>query len=86
MKTSTPTDGSPGVFYPGERSNLGKIRREKEGVDIPQFIWDRILNHAREFGISDTLVPKALGPGASDHIKPASDQGSKLIMQAAQEK
>ncbi len=86
VKTSSPTEGSPGVYYPGERSNLGKIRREKEGVDIPQFIWERILGHAKEFGISDALVPKALGPGASDHIKPASNQGSKLIMQAAQEK
>lgn len=81
VKSSRPAEGSPGVFYPGERSSLNRKRAEKEGIDIPQFILERVLKHAKAYGVDEKLIPKALGPGKSDHIKAATDQGAKLMMQ-----
>jgi LDH2 family malate/lactate/ureidoglycolate dehydrogenase len=85
LKSSRPAAGSAGVFYPGERSNLGKQRRLKEGIDIPQFIWEQVLNYGREYGVDERLVPKALRNGELDHIKATPKVPSKLMMQSSQE-
>lgn len=82
VKSSRPAEGSPGVFYPGERSTLHRARAEREGIDIPRFIFDRILAYAREYNIDTRLIPQPLGPGKSDHIEPASDQGAKLMQES----
>jgi LDH2 family malate/lactate/ureidoglycolate dehydrogenase len=76
VKSSAPAQGSVGVFYPGERSNRNRLIGEREGVDVPQFLWERLLDYAKEYEIGLNLVPKALRQGASDHIK-AKDARSK---------
>lgn len=80
VKSSPPAEGSPGVFYPGERSTLTKARRQREGIDIPQFIWDRIVDYAKRYGVDD-LVPEPLGAGAADDVRaaPGSREGTRSL-------
>ena len=86
VKSSRPADGSPGVFYPGERSNTTKQKRLKDGIDIPKFIWDRIMGFARDYGVSESLAPRALGPSPGDDIKAAAEGIPKTFVQSIQPK
>jgi LDH2 family malate/lactate/ureidoglycolate dehydrogenase len=83
VKSSRLAEGSPGVFYPGERSTLGRQQRLKEGLDIPQFIWERILGYAKHYNLDEKLIPKPLRAGALDHLKSTSKTSPKLMMQSA---
>ena len=57
IKSSSPAEGSPGVFYPGERSQLTKVQRSREGVDIPDSAWSAVTGYANEYGLTD-LIPE----------------------------
>lgn len=56
VKSSAPADGSPGVFYPGERSQSTHRWRLREGVSLPYHIWEQVVAYAEELGVAD-LVP-----------------------------
>jgi uncharacterized oxidoreductase len=59
VKSSPPAEGSPGVFYPGERSHLNAVRASREGVHIPDDVWARILEYVTRYGLQD-VVPAPL--------------------------
>ncbi|HVF63071.1 MAG TPA: Ldh family oxidoreductase [Casimicrobiaceae bacterium] len=82
VKSSRPAEGSSGVFYPGERSSRNRERAEREGIDIPQFIYERVLAYARRFDVDPKLFPQPLGPGRSDHISAPDDHLSKLLQKS----
>lgn len=54
VKSSAPAAGSPGVFYPGERSYLSARRRAVDGVEIPADVWKSVLEIAYELGVGDS--------------------------------
>jgi uncharacterized oxidoreductase len=60
VTSAAPAEGSPGVFYPGERSYLNAAHRAKEGVEIPGRAWERVLEYAREYGL-EAFVPAPIG-------------------------
>jgi LDH2 family malate/lactate/ureidoglycolate dehydrogenase len=55
VKSSEPAEGSPGVFYPGERSYLSTIDRRENGVEIPEDVWGRVVACAEEWGVGDRV-------------------------------
>ena len=59
VKSSSAAEGSPGVFYPGERSHRNTVQRALDGVDIPDKLWQEVLGYVREYGLTE-LVPENL--------------------------
>jgi uncharacterized oxidoreductase len=59
VKSSAPADGSPGVFFPGERSHLSAVERARTGVPIPEDVWERVVACAERWGAGE-LVPEPL--------------------------
>jgi uncharacterized oxidoreductase len=60
VKSAAPIEGAGGVFYPGERSHLGRLRREQEGVvDIADDVWESVLARAAEFGLESSAPSPA---------------------------
>lgn len=60
VKSSPPAAGSPGVFYPGERSKRNRDARREQGVPIPEHVWSVVLDYADELGILDVPAPIGL--------------------------
>lgn len=58
IKSSSPAEGSAGVFYPGERSHLTARKRAVDGVVIPDTVWREIVEQAAKYGLLDS-VPAA---------------------------
>ena len=55
VKSSALAEGSSGVFYPGERSQVTRQDRLETGVPIPERIWDDFSRYAHEYGVTDLL-------------------------------
>lgn len=60
VKSSRPATGSPGVFYPGERSLRNRRERSRDGIDIPDHVWAKVLAEARSLGVAE-LAPTPFG-------------------------
>lgn len=53
---STPTsEGSSGVFYPGEIAYLTEQERAATGIEIEDATWEKLREIAREYGLADEL-------------------------------
>jgi LDH2 family malate/lactate/ureidoglycolate dehydrogenase len=59
VKSSSPSPGSPGVRYPGERSHLAVLANQQSGVEIPDDVWQKILECADEWDVLD-LAPQPM--------------------------
>jgi uncharacterized oxidoreductase len=55
LKATPPSEGSPGVFYPGELEYLREQQRRTSGIDVEDATWDKLRKLAAEFGLSSEL-------------------------------
>jgi uncharacterized oxidoreductase len=65
VKSSAPAAGSAGIFYPGERSHLNAVRRATDGVEIPDWAWNRVLGYARAYGLEEYIPAPVRSPAPS---------------------
>ena len=42
LKATPPSEGSPGVFYPGEVEHIREQERRKSGIDVEDATWDKL--------------------------------------------
>jgi LDH2 family malate/lactate/ureidoglycolate dehydrogenase len=56
LKATPPSEGSRGVFYPGEIEFLTEQRRRKEGIDVEDATWQKLISLAQGYGIADALA------------------------------
>jgi LDH2 family malate/lactate/ureidoglycolate dehydrogenase len=55
LKSTPPSEGSNGVFYPGEIEYLREQERRKNGVEVEDATWDKLRALATEYKIADEL-------------------------------
>jgi len=55
LKSTPPSEGSNGVFYPGELEYLREQERRKSGIDVEDATWDKLCTLAAEYGIAGEL-------------------------------
>src|SRR5499427_5303138 len=55
LKSTPPSEGSHGVFYPGEIEYLREQERRKIGIEIEDATWDKLRSLAAEYKIAGKL-------------------------------
>ena len=55
LKATPPSEGSPGVFYPGEIEHLKEQDRRKNGIEIEDATWQKLGALATGYGIAGEL-------------------------------
>ena len=55
LKSTPPSEGSIGVFYPGEIEYLREQERRKNGIEVEDATWDKLRALATEYKIADEL-------------------------------
>ena len=55
LKATPPSEGSPGVFYPGEVEYIREQQRKVSGIDVEDATWDRLRALAREYKLAAGL-------------------------------
>jgi uncharacterized oxidoreductase len=55
LKATPPSQGSPGVFYPGEVEHMREVERRKSGIDVEDATWEKLGAIAREHGLAAEL-------------------------------
>ena len=55
LKETPPSEGSTGVFYPGEVEFLREQKRKVEGIEIEDATWDKLRNLAGEYKLANEL-------------------------------
>jgi uncharacterized oxidoreductase len=55
LKSTPPSEGSNGVFYPGEIEYLREQERRKNGIEVEDATWDKLRALAAEYRIADEL-------------------------------
>jgi len=55
LKATQPSEGSPGVLYPGEVEHLREQQRRTSGIDVEDATWDRLHKLATEYGRATEL-------------------------------
>ena len=55
LKSTPPSEGSSGVFYPGEVEYLREQQRRRDGIEIEDATWDRLRTLAGEYKIAGEL-------------------------------
>ena len=55
LKSTPPSEGSHGVFYPGEIEYLRHQQRRKIGIEIEDATWDKLRSLAAEYKIAGEL-------------------------------
>jgi uncharacterized oxidoreductase len=55
LKSTPPSEGSPGVFYPGEVEYLREVERRKKGIEIEDATWEKLRTLAGEYKIAKEL-------------------------------
>src|SRR5690348_16119201 len=55
LKSTPPSEGSHGVFYPGEIEFLREQERRKNGIEIEDATWDKLRALARDYGLTAEL-------------------------------
>ena len=55
LKATPPSEGSPGVLYPGEVEHLREQERRKSGIDVEDATWDKLRALATEYGLAADL-------------------------------
>jgi uncharacterized oxidoreductase len=55
LKSTPPSEGSSGVFYPGEVEYLREQQRRKEGIEIEDATWERLRALAGEYKLAAEL-------------------------------
>jgi uncharacterized oxidoreductase len=55
LKSTPPSEGSPGVFYPGEMEYLREQKRKVEGIEIEDATWEKLRALARDYKLTAEL-------------------------------
>lgn len=55
LKSTPSSEGSSGVFYPGEIGYLREQERTANGIEIEDSTWEKLRALARDYGLSDEL-------------------------------
>src|SRR5215831_6079464 len=55
LKSTPPSEGSHGVFYPGEIEYLREQERRKIGIEIEDATWDKLRSLAAEYKVAGEL-------------------------------
>jgi len=55
LKSTPPSEGSNGVFYPGEVEYLREQERRKNGIEVEDATWEKLQALAAEYKIADEL-------------------------------
>jgi len=55
LKATPPSEGSSGVFYPGEVEHLREAERRKSGIDVEESTWEKLRAIAGEHGLAAGL-------------------------------
>jgi LDH2 family malate/lactate/ureidoglycolate dehydrogenase len=55
LKSTPPSDGSSGVFYPGELESIRAQQRRRDGIAIENATWDNFKALAAEYNLASTL-------------------------------
>ncbi|MGY4627062.1 Ldh family oxidoreductase [Bradyrhizobium sp. USDA 4486] len=55
LKSTRPSEGSSGVFYPGELGYLREQERAEKGIKIEDQTWEKLCGLAREYGLAGEL-------------------------------
>jgi uncharacterized oxidoreductase len=55
LKSTPPSEGSQGVFYPGEIEFLREQERQANGIEIEDATWDKLRALARDYGLATEL-------------------------------
>ena len=42
LKSTPPSEGSPGVFYPGEVEHIREQQRRRDGIEVEDATWDKL--------------------------------------------
>jgi uncharacterized oxidoreductase len=57
LKATPPSEGSPGVFYPGEVEHLREQQRKVSGIEIEDATWDKLRALAGEYKLAAEFGP-----------------------------
>ena len=52
LKETPPSEGSPGVFYPGEVEYLREQQRKVSGIEVEDATWDKLRALAAEYKLA----------------------------------
>ena len=55
LKSTPPSEGSSGVFYPGEVEYLREQKRKVEGIEVEDATWDKLKQLARDCRLAAEL-------------------------------
>ena len=55
LKSTPPSEGSPGVFYPGELEYIRETKRRAEGIEIEDATWDKLKALATDYKLAAEL-------------------------------
>jgi uncharacterized oxidoreductase len=55
LKSTPPSEGSNGVFYPGEIEHLREQERRRNGIEVEDATWDKLRTLATEYKITGEL-------------------------------
>lgn len=55
LKLTPPSEGSSGVFYPGEIGHLREQERSINGIEIEDATWEKLRALARDYGLAGEL-------------------------------
>jgi uncharacterized oxidoreductase len=55
LKSTPPSEGSPGVFYPGEVEHIREQQRRREGIEIEDATWDKLKVLATDYKLAAEL-------------------------------
>jgi len=55
LKATPPSEGSPGVFYPGEIEYIREKKRRAEGIEIEDATWDKLKQLATDYKLAAEL-------------------------------
>ena len=55
LKSTPPSEGSNGVFYPGEVEYIREQQRRKDGIEIEDATWDKLRGLAGEYKLASEL-------------------------------
>jgi len=55
LKATPPSDGSPGVFYPGELEYRREAERQRTGIAVEEATWEKLRVLAAKHGLAARL-------------------------------
>ena len=55
LKSTPPSEGSPGVLYPGEIEHIRELQRRRDGIDIEDATWDKLKALAADYRLAAEL-------------------------------